>query len=545
MRVPTYKQETGRTSKGTGRLLTAQLNPRAMAAPMLAVQDAGNALMAYGVEKYKIQVDTQINQATNYLLSELQTLSDEALFTTGDPIVAEDKAKKKMEQLVTDVTNGTKFPGTEPLLTNKTAKNQFTATSFELLNKQLRQLTKDNFANIQNQRVKNLDFFTERSFDNVVNGNLSVEERMRAYQDVVDPVFGIIASGIDDRSISSDQGITRYDEFNDNVVRAILQNYMAKNDPMSVAMALSDEDDGKIKPILPDAVLERAFSELSPEAQQTVRDDMFKIAEAKQAREDARKEAELNEQEQEWQADFNFIINQAKTKPDQALLLYQKLMGANWFTPQNKAHAELALGLANPKKTEIKSSPDSIRILKTALATNTYTPELLQYHEDNLSAGDFEQYYGFLATEAEQGKSAAIDQLRLFTGANEFKDTSGRLGGAADAFFAEAVSRMNKIVNEQSKEGIVPTYQDYINIATTIQDEMQERITQTITRSLIADMKALGNLNDIQIEIDEECPAQSALESINKLIEEEKLDSDLVTGTILEIESLMFKFGIK
>ena len=112
-------------------------------------------------------------------------------------------------------------------------------------------------------------------------------------------------------------------------------------------------------------------------------------------------------------------------------------------------------------------------------------------------------------------------------------------------FFAEAVSRMNKIVNEQSKEGIVPTYQDYINIATTIQDEMQERITQTITRSLIADMKALGNLNDIQIEIDEERPAQSALESINKFIKEGKLDPMLVTGTLLEIESLMFKFGIK
>ena len=169
----------------------------------------------------------------------------------------------------------------------------------------------------------------------------------------------------------------------------------------------------------------------------------------------------------------------------------------------------------------------------------------MQYHEDNLSAGDFEQYYGFLASEAEQGKTAAIQQLRLFTGANEFKDTSGRLGGAADAFFQEAVSKMNKIVNDQNKQEIVVTYQDYINIATTIQDEMQERITQTITRSLIADMQALSQLNNIQIEIDPERPAQSAIEAINKAIKDKKLDSMLVTGTLLEIESLMFKFGIK
>jgi len=545
MRVPTYQQETPRSAKGTGRLLTAQLNPRAMAAPALAVQEAGNALMAYGVEKYKIQVDTQINQATNYLTSELQLLSDEAIYATGDPIVAEDKAKKQMRQLVEDVNTGVKLQGGEPLLTNKTAKNQFTATSFQLLNQQLRQLTKDNFQNIRNQQRKNINFVTERSLDKTANSRLSEKERMSAYMDVVDPNFGVIAAGSAEGSLSSEQVITRYDEFNDDVVRAILQNYMENNDPMSVALALSDEDDGTIKPTLPDAVLERAFSELSPEQQQSVRDDMFTIAEAKQKRAEDIKQSEINRQEAEWKSDFAFIINQAKDYPDKAQLLYEKLKGANWFTLQDKKHAELALGLADPKKTETKSSPNSIRILKTALTTNTYTPELVDELASTLSADDYEQYYGYLASEAEQGKSAAIDQLRLFTGANEFKDTSGRLGGAADAFFAEAVSKMNKIVNDQNKQEIVVTYQDYINIATTIQDEMQERITQTITRSLIADMQALSQLNDIQIQIDPERPAQSAIEAINKAIKEEKLDAMLVTGTLLEIESLMFKFGIK
>lgn len=545
MRVPTYQQETPRSAKGTGRLLTAQLNPRAMAAPALAVQEAGNALMAYGVEKYKIQVDTQINQATNYLTSELRLLSDEAIYATGDPIVAEDKAKKQMRQLVEDVNTGVKLQGGEPLLTNKTAKNQFTVTSFELLNQQLRQLTKDNFQNIRNQQIKNINFVTERSLDKTANSKFSEEERMSAYEDVVNANFGVIAAGSREGSLTPEQVITRYDEFNDDVVRAILQKYMDSNDPMSVALALSDEDDGTIKPTLPDAVLERAFSELSPEQQQSVRDDMFTIAEAKQKRAEDIKQSEINQQEAEWKSDFAFIINQAKTNPDEAQARYDKLIGANWFTPQNKKHAELALGLADPKKTETKSSQESIRILKIAIATNTYTPELVDELASTLSASDFEQYYGFLATEAEEGKTAAINQLRLFTGANEFKDTSGRLGGAADAFFQEAVSKMNKIVNDQNEQGIVVTYQEYINIATTIQDEMQERITQTITRSLIADMQALSKLNDIQLQIDPERPAQSAIEAINKAIKEEKLDPMLVTGTLLEIESLMFKFGIK
>ena len=538
MRVPTYRQETGRTSKGQGRLLTAQLNPRAMAAPMLAVQDAGNALMAYGIEKYKIQVDTQVGQATNYLTAELQAIQDEAIYSTGDPIVAEDKAKTKMAQLVKDVNDGTKFIGGEPLLTNRTAKNQFAATSFQLLNQQLRQLRKENFQNVQNQRVANINFFNERALDIAANLNRSMDQRLTAIDDVLNTSYGSIAAGVKDRALSPNDGMTYYDNFNDDVVRAIAQKFMETNDPMSVAFAIEDRS-------LDDQIFTQAFDNLAPEAQQTVIDDMFTIAEAKQERANAIEEAKTNQQEQEWQEDFNFIINQGKNKPDEARARYQKLLGANWFTPQNKAHAEVALGLADPKKTEIKSSRDSIEILNNALATNTYTPELLKYHADFLSDGDYEQYYGYLASEAEEGKSAAIQQLRYFTGANEFKDTSGRLDGAADAFFREAVLRMNKIVNDRSEDGIVPTYQEYINIATTIQDEMQERITLTITRSLIEDMKQLGNLNDIQIEIDEERPAQSALESINKFIKEKKLDPMLVTGTILEIESLMFKFGIK
>ena len=51
---------------------------------------------------------------------------------------------------------------------------------------------------------------------------------MSAYEDVVDPNFGVIAAGSGEGSLTPEQGITSYDEFNDDVVRAILQKYMMK-----------------------------------------------------------------------------------------------------------------------------------------------------------------------------------------------------------------------------------------------------------------------------------------------------------------------------
>ena len=541
MRVPTYKQETGRTSKGTGRLLTAQLNPRAMAAPMLAVQEAGNALMAYGVEKYKIQVDTQINQATNYLLSELQTLSDEALFATGDPIVAEDKAKKKMEQLVTDVTNGTKFPGTEPLLTNRTAKNQFTATSFKLLSEQLRQLQKDNFKNVKNQKIANMDTVIERSQDIISNLSRPFAERQSAMEDIFNPAYGAIASGVRDNLIDSKGSATRIDEAYDNIVRTIADRYMSSApDPQDVAQAI---EDGTV----PDAFFNMAFQELPPKTKQAVIKDMFTIAKARNDRAD--EEAEKIEQAQEdiYKSDFAFIINQGDVNPTEAKLRYEKLKGAHWFDSKTLKEAKAVLKIDQPvAKTE--STIEAVQEAEMAIVTNNFNIDVYERLKPDFSPADRAKYLGELDKERKEGYGVARNKIARAMGYIEGVANNDELGYASGTLYNTAMSRLQEKIDERDRAGTMTSYMQMQTLAETVITDMQEETTNMITKALISQ---LSNLTEFSKRIfgdsfvvDPNRPIGSALDALASMPTNDGNES-LRLGRAAELRSIQEKYGIE
>ena len=540
MRVPTYKQETGRTSKGQGRLLTAQLNPRAMAAPMLAVQEAGNALMAYGVEKYKIQVDTQINQATNYLLSELQTISDEAIFSVGDPIVAEDKAKKKMEQLVIDVNNGAKFPGTEPLLTNKTAKNQFTATSFKLLSEQLRQLQKDNFQNVKNQKIANMDTVIERSQDIISNLSRPFAERQSAMEDIFNPAYGAIASGVRDNLIDSKGSSTRIDEAYDNIVRTIADRLMSSApDPQDVAQAI---EDGTV----PDAFFNMAFQELPPKTKQAVIKDMFTIAKARNDRAD--EEAEKIEQAQEdiYKSDFAFIINQGDVNPTEAKIRYEKLKGAHWFDSKTLKEAKAVLNIDQPVARK-ESDPEAVRTIETAIITNNYSMDVYEAVKTDLNAGDRGKYLGELDNERKEGYGVARNKIARAMGYIEGVANNDELGYASGTLYNTAMSRLQEKIDERDKAGTMTSYMQMQTLAETVITDMQEETKTMITQALISQ---LSNMTELTKRIfgdgfvvDPNRPIGSALDAI---AEQNRIAPNAIRfGRAAELEELRRKFGIE
>lgn len=541
MRVPTYKQETGRTSKGQGRLLTAQLNPRAMAAPMLAVQEAGNALMAYGVEKYKIQVDTQINQATNYLLSELQTLSDEAIFSVGDPIVAEDKAKKKMEQLVKDVNNGTKFPGTEPLLTNKTAKNQFTATSFKLLSEQLRQLQKDNFQNVKNQKIANMDTVIERSQDIISNLSRPFAERQSAMEDIFNPAYGAIASGVRDNLIDSKGSATRIDEAYDNIVRTIADRYMASaKDPQDVAQAIEDGT-------LPDAFFNMAFQELPQKTKQSVINDMFTIAKARNDRAD--EEAEKLEQEQEdiYKSDFAFIINQGDVNPTEAKLRYEKLKAEHWFDSKTLKEAKAVLKIDQPvAKTE--SADEAVQEIEMAIVTNNFNIDVYERLKPDLSAADRAKYLGELDNERKEGYGVARNKIARAMGYIEGVANNDELGYASGTLYNTAMSRLQEKIDERDKAGTMTSYMQMQTLAETVITDMQEETTNMIRKAIISQLSNLTEFSKRifgdKFVVDPNRPIGSALDALASMPKKDG-NEGLRFGRAAELRAIQEKYGIE
>ena len=542
MRVPTYRQETARSAKGTGRLLTAQLNPRAMAAPALALQEAGNALMAYGVEKYKIQVDTQINQATNYLTSELQAISDEAIYATGDSIVAEEKAKQKMTQLVQDVNTGVKLIGGEPLLTNKTAKNQFTATSFQLLNQQLRQLRKDNFQNVKNQQTSNMDTVIERSLDIVSNLSRPFAERQSALEDIVNPAYGAIASGVRDNLIDSRGSATRIDETYDNIVRTIADRYMAnpKRDPQAVAQAI---EDGTV----PDAFFNMAFQELPPKTKQSVIKDMFAIAKARNDRADQIAEEKEQDQEDIYQSDFAFIINQGDKNPTEAKAKFEKLKGEHWFDAKTLKEAKAVLNIDQPvAKTE--SNPETVQILETAIITNNYSMDVFEAHKAELDEQDRGKYLKEVDNERKEGYGVARNKIARAMGYIEGVANNDELGYASGTLYNTAMSRLQEKIDERDRVAITTSYMQMQTLAETVITDMQEETTNMITKALISQLSNLTEFSKRifgdKFVVDPNRPIGSALDAIASMPKNDG-NQGLRLGRVAELRAIQEKYGIE
>ena len=538
MRVPTYQAQVKRSDAGSGQMITAQLNPNTMAAPSLLLADAGNKLAAYGVELYKIQADTQLGLASDMLTSEAQAIADNALDPANnrDPVLAQEKAEAQISALFSQYTSGTKMNGTEPLMTNKTARTQFAANGYKIMSDIIRQLRKDNAPNIKNTAVINTDRIIQNGVDKMSNLNLSLSDRQNAYVDVFDMTFGAIAAGGNSGYFDSKGMGARADNAADDIVRGIAANLMEApgNSPETVAAAV---ELGKVT----DPIFNKVYDQLTEKQKQTVIKDLYDLADARITRAEAKKEAEEKELSDQLEDAYMFIINQGATNKTQAMLNHEILMGNNYYTPEKKAHAEAVLGI-NRKEAPKTSSMESLRILRTAISMNTFSAKMLEYHQAFLNNNDREIFLKELENERNEGRTNALSILKNFTGYQDNKDTTSRLGQAADLLYNQAKIQLEERINQRNEAGKTTSYAEYRVVAQQIKTEMQAEVQQTVTTSVLADFQS-----DFSIRIfgvvpqDPDRPIGAILDHLAGI----QPQNMLITGKVLELKTIQNNFGLQ
>jgi len=328
----------------------------------------------------------------------------------------------------------------------------------------------------------------------------------------------------------------RADNAADDIVRGIAAKLMEapENDPETVAAAVEYG-------VVTDPIFNKVYDQLTEKQKQTVIKDLYDLADARTTRAENKKDAEEKELNDQLEDAYMFIINQGTTNKTQALFNHEVLMGNNYYTPEKKAHAEAVLGI-NRKEAPTKSSRKAMTTIRTAIEQNTFSAKMLEYHSSELSDPDYESFLKELENERNEGRTNALSILKNFTGYQENKDTTSRLGQAADLLYNQAKMKLEERINKRNQDRISTSYAEYRVVAQDIKAEMQAEVQQTVTTSVLADFQS-----DFSIRIfgvvpqDPDRPIGAILDHLADI----QPQNMLITGKVLELKQIQNNFGLQ
>ena len=184
MKIPVYKEKLARTkTSGGGAFLQAQVNPNAWGAMGTALSGVGDMVTKIGMEKYKIQATSDVNETIPLLAAALETIKVNHANQTN-PVEAEKRVKTKMMLAYKKFSNGTMKKTGEgtPYLSSNLSKRLFSTKASELVTKGILAWKKANNAHIVEQNKLNEKRAISENDKIIGNILLPIEERDAAYE---------------------------------------------------------------------------------------------------------------------------------------------------------------------------------------------------------------------------------------------------------------------------------------------------------------------------------------------------------------------------
>ena len=226
----------------------------------------------------------------------------------------------------------------------------------------------------------------------------------------------------------------------DDTIRGIAQTLFAEADDASaVALQMIEGDPMELDPIL-GALLGR----MDPSERQTLLEDLGKFASSIDT--SRREKAEAEDANAEAANNFMYgqIINVDTSDTEaltQAITDHQFLISQNFYdTPAQRQAAEKMLGLASPGGDQ--SDRNVLADLNRLDAANSLTIDAVTERSPFLTPGDLKNFLNRAVAESKEGltvaKSLIASQLRY----NEFKDTTGAAGDAADLMYNRSINEL-------------------------------------------------------------------------------------------------------
>ena len=226
----------------------------------------------------------------------------------------------------------------------------------------------------------------------------------------------------------------------DDTIRGIAQTLFAEADDASaVALQMIEGDPMELDPVL-GALLGR----MDPSEKQTMLEDLSKFASSIDTSRREKAEAEDANAEAANKFMYDQIINVDASDPEaltQAITDHQFLIAQNFYnTPAQRQAAEKMLGLAPPGGDQ--TSRSVLADLNRLDAANTLTIDAVVARSSELSEGDLKSFMAKAVAESKEGFTVAKNLIATKLRYNEFKDTTGAAGEAADLMYNRSISEL-------------------------------------------------------------------------------------------------------
>tara|TARA_R100001591_G_scaffold19018_1_gene25670 strand:- start:860 stop:2707 length:1848 start_codon:yes stop_codon:yes gene_type:complete len=313
----------------------------------------------------------------------------------------------------------------------------------------------------------------------------SVQERTTAYTDLVDDINKAVANN----TITPDEGETRKREAADDTVRQTVMGLMT-GAPSAEAVVLQIAE-GDIQ----DPVIKSVIGQMDAGDQVKLISDMFTLGNKIDTERREAEEAAEEEADEENKKNFQTIINVDPTNEEAmtaAKALHKELLADDFYTDAQRTAAEKRLGIQKTSAgTDVKTTKNAVKILRTADLNNTLTLDLVNNLIDELSRADYDKYLNLVISEQREGITQAKNLIAADLNYNELKDTTNALGDAADRLYAQSEK---ELITWLESDGKGSSYEKIIDKARSILTENNEKIRRTMTRAMTSYLQSQSQL---------------------------------------------------
>jgi len=322
MKVPTYKSQVKLNQAGSGNFLTVQADPNVYAQSGKAVADLGQNILNMTVKKFEIEAQTQINNASTTLDTELYAIS-EKWKKYPHPQTAEASFIKDIDTAIDKYSSGKRNDiNGIPLLTNNLARNSFTAKSQELRLKYIREFKKHSNEKLISYNKANLSLDIDALTNTVADISALQKDREKAFKGIFSTdslklddgslaFVGALSRSYTDGTIDAEEMVTRREAALSSIIKGTMQNLMyASSDPSSIAHGFATET-------LTDPIMKKIFAELSEDEKFDLTKSFTTMANSiEKERQDA-EDAENKKIDKERDDKFGLIFNLDPRIPNQ------------------------------------------------------------------------------------------------------------------------------------------------------------------------------------------------------------------------------------
>ena len=322
MKVPTYKSQVKLNQAGSGNFLTVQANPNVYAQSGKALADLGQNILNMTVKKFEIEAQTQINNASSMLDTELYAIS-EKWKKYPHPQTAEASFINDIDTAIDRYSSGKRNDiNGIPLLTNNLARNSFTAKSQELRLKYIREFKKHSNEKLISHNKANLSLDIDAFANKVADTSLSEKERVKNFNSIFSTdtekqddgslaFVGALSRSFTDGTLDAEEVVTRREAAFSSIVKGTMQNLMyTSSDPSSIAQGFAKET-------LTDPIMKKIFAKLSEDEKFDLTKSFTTMANSIEKQRNDERDGINKELNDKLNQKFNKIFNLNPTIPEE------------------------------------------------------------------------------------------------------------------------------------------------------------------------------------------------------------------------------------